>query len=108
MSPREQQRRSFAYGNTKIENPVVTREMVDMAADRIDAAKQPVTALVAAANRAEKLGEALWDDIGHGYVICHVCQVLHPNCPKAAEVYKIGERVTHRDGCPLAETEVSG
>ena len=64
-------------------------------------------ALVAAANRAEKLEAALWDDIGHGYVICHVCQVLYPNCPKAAEVYKIGEQVKHRDSCPLAETEVS-
>jgi hypothetical protein len=28
-SEREAQRRSFAYGNTKIENPRITREMVD-------------------------------------------------------------------------------
>ncbi len=29
---REAQRRSFAYGNTKIENDVITRETVDKAA----------------------------------------------------------------------------
>jgi hypothetical protein len=35
MSPEEQeaQRRSFAYGNAKIENDRVTREMIDKAAD---------------------------------------------------------------------------
>ncbi len=32
---KEQQRRSFAYGNTKIENSRITREMVDTAADAI-------------------------------------------------------------------------
>lgn len=32
---RDAQRRSFAYGNTKIENDRVTREMVDEAVDRI-------------------------------------------------------------------------
>lgn len=31
----ETHRRSFAYGNAVIENPRVTREMVDRAADRI-------------------------------------------------------------------------
>ena len=30
---REAQRRSFAYGNSKIENDRITREMVDRAAD---------------------------------------------------------------------------
>ena len=30
---REKQRRSFAYGNTKIENDLVTRAMVDEQAD---------------------------------------------------------------------------
>jgi hypothetical protein len=30
---REEQRRSFAYGNTKIENPRITRETVDREAD---------------------------------------------------------------------------
>jgi hypothetical protein len=30
---KEQQRRSFAYGNTAIENPRITREMIDRAAD---------------------------------------------------------------------------
>jgi len=32
---KEEQRRSFAYGNTKIENPRITREMVDRAADEL-------------------------------------------------------------------------
>ena len=32
---KEQQRRSFAYGNTKIENSRITREMVDSAAEAI-------------------------------------------------------------------------
>ncbi len=31
----EEQRRSFAYGNTAIENPRVTRAMVDEAAERL-------------------------------------------------------------------------
>ena len=31
----EEQRRSFAYGNTHLENPLITREMIDEAADRI-------------------------------------------------------------------------
>jgi hypothetical protein len=31
---REQQRRSFAYGNTKIENDRITREMVNEIADK--------------------------------------------------------------------------
>jgi hypothetical protein len=30
---REAQRRSFAYGNTKIENDLITREMVDKQAE---------------------------------------------------------------------------
>jgi len=40
MSPREseQQRRSFAYGNTKIENERITREMVD---ERAEALRRP-------------------------------------------------------------------
>lgn len=32
---KEQQRRSFAYGNTKIENSRITREMVNHAADEL-------------------------------------------------------------------------
>ncbi len=36
---KEEQRRSFAYGNTKIENPRITREMVDKAADDLGAPK---------------------------------------------------------------------
>lgn len=31
----EQQRRSFAYGNTAFENPLITREMVDAQADKL-------------------------------------------------------------------------
>ena len=36
---KEEQHRSFAYGNTKIENPRITREMVDKAADDLGAPK---------------------------------------------------------------------
>jgi len=36
---KEQQRRSFAYGNTKIENSRITREMVDRAADALNQPK---------------------------------------------------------------------
>ena len=32
---REQQRRSFAFGNTNIENHRITRETIDRAADRL-------------------------------------------------------------------------
>jgi hypothetical protein len=32
---KEQQRRSFAYGNTVIENPRITRDMIDRAADEV-------------------------------------------------------------------------
>ena len=37
MTPeeKEEQRRSFAYGNTAIENPRITREMIDGAADEL-------------------------------------------------------------------------
>ena len=34
---REEQRRSFVYGNLAIENPDITRAMVDRAADAIKA-----------------------------------------------------------------------
>lgn len=34
-SDREAQRRSFAYGNTKIENDRITRQLVDKAADEL-------------------------------------------------------------------------
>ena len=37
---KEQQRRSFAYGNTKIEISRITREMVDRAADELDRRNQ--------------------------------------------------------------------
>ncbi|MBZ9661527.1 hypothetical protein LB523_21005 [Mesorhizobium sp. ESP-6-4] len=33
---KEQQRRSFAYGNTKFENDRITREMVDRQAEILD------------------------------------------------------------------------
>ncbi len=32
---KEKQRRSFAYGNTHFENPMITREMVDLEAERM-------------------------------------------------------------------------
>jgi hypothetical protein len=32
---REQQRRSFAYGNTHFENDLITREMVDREAEKL-------------------------------------------------------------------------
>jgi hypothetical protein len=31
----EQQRRSFAYGNTAFENPLITRDMVDEQAEKL-------------------------------------------------------------------------
>jgi hypothetical protein len=36
---REAQRRSFAFGNTHFENPLITREMIDRAADKLAAEK---------------------------------------------------------------------
>ena len=36
---REAQRRSFAYGNTAIENPLITREMIDTEAEKLRAAQ---------------------------------------------------------------------
>lgn len=35
LEHREQQRRSFAYGNTAFENKLITREMVDREAERL-------------------------------------------------------------------------
>jgi hypothetical protein len=32
---REEQRRSFVYGNTHLENELVTREMIDREADKL-------------------------------------------------------------------------
>ena len=32
---KEEQRRSFAYGNTNIENPRITRDMINKAADEL-------------------------------------------------------------------------
>lgn len=37
----EEQRRSFVYGNTKLENDLITREMIDEAAERIARDGQP-------------------------------------------------------------------
>lgn len=34
---KEAQRRSFAYGNTAFENPMITREMVDREAEKLAA-----------------------------------------------------------------------
>jgi len=33
---RERQRRSFVYGNTHLENEMITREMVDREAERLE------------------------------------------------------------------------
>jgi len=33
---REEQRRSFVYGNTHLENGMITREMVDREAEKLD------------------------------------------------------------------------
>jgi hypothetical protein len=33
---KEEHRRSFAFGNTKIENPKITRELIDREADKLD------------------------------------------------------------------------
>jgi hypothetical protein len=35
---KEEHRRSFAYGNTKIENSRITRELIDREADKLSAA----------------------------------------------------------------------
>jgi hypothetical protein len=35
----EEQRRSFAYGNTKIENDLITREVVDQVAEELKRSK---------------------------------------------------------------------
>ena len=43
-SEREAQRRSFAYGNTHFENPLITREMVDEAAEALVAASAKLDA----------------------------------------------------------------
>jgi len=37
---KEEQRRSFAYGNTKIENPRITRETVDREAESLESSKR--------------------------------------------------------------------
>ena len=38
---REEQRRSFAYGNTAFENELITREMVDRQAEQLAKQKLP-------------------------------------------------------------------
>lgn len=35
-SDQEAQRRSFVYGNTSLENPLITKDMVDQIADRME------------------------------------------------------------------------
>jgi hypothetical protein len=41
LTEREEQRRSFAYGNAAMSNPRVTREMIDRAAERLEAESPP-------------------------------------------------------------------
>lgn len=43
-SPQEKQRRSFAFGNTSIENPRITPEMVDAEAEKLAKESEPVQA----------------------------------------------------------------
>jgi hypothetical protein len=40
LGEKEEQRRSFAYGNTKIENPRITRETVDQEAESLKDKKE--------------------------------------------------------------------
>jgi hypothetical protein len=40
LAEQQAQRRSFAYGNTKIENDLITREMIDEADEKIEAELQ--------------------------------------------------------------------
>ena len=35
LEQREEHRRSFAYGNTALENSLITREVIDIEADRL-------------------------------------------------------------------------
>ena len=51
---REAQRRSFAYGNTHFENPLITREMVDRAAARLAAGQAEVSDIVASVEQSPK------------------------------------------------------
>jgi len=53
---REEQRRSFAYGNAAISNSLVTREMIDRAADEVAAERdEDVTPMVGKEARARTL-----------------------------------------------------
>lgn len=36
QSDQEAQRRSFVYGNTSLENPLITKDMVDQIANRME------------------------------------------------------------------------
>jgi hypothetical protein len=38
VAEKEEHRRSFAYGNTKIENSRITRELIDREADKLNSA----------------------------------------------------------------------
>jgi hypothetical protein len=38
LAEKEEHRRSFAYGNTKIENSRITRELIDREADKLSSA----------------------------------------------------------------------
>jgi hypothetical protein len=40
---KEEHRRSFAYGNTKIENPRITRELIDQEAENLRSREQVET-----------------------------------------------------------------
>jgi hypothetical protein len=57
---REEQRRSFVFGNTNIENPRITREMVDKEAEAL---KNELCALhLQDRNRAKRRASAVFHD----------------------------------------------
>ena len=48
---REAQRRSFAYGNTHFENPLITRDMIDRAAERLSSGQDDLEVVAAAVHQ---------------------------------------------------------
>lgn len=74
LSPQEEQRRGFAYGNVAIDNPNVTRTMIDEAAERLASPPSPPSGEVLT---AEQLMRKTWDEWinetveeSQGFVVC--------------------------------------
>jgi hypothetical protein len=65
---REEQRRSFVYGNCSIENPAVTREVVDRVADRLAGIERKPDITLSASRLTEVLlaAETAIRDLGLG------------------------------------------